>query len=62
MEKCIVPGTPEQYAAAFKRLLGEGWELERLNKGNHVALENGYITMEYFKAAAEVLKAEILKR
>ena len=55
-------GSPEEYAEAFRRKLAEGETLDALNAANHLALDLKTITMEHFKAAAEILKAEILKR
>ena len=49
-------------AEAFRRKLAEGETLDALNAANHLALDLKTITMEHFKAAAEILKAEILKR
>ena len=54
--------SPKEYAAAYKQLLEKGDKLEHLNQANHVAFDLGIITMAHFQAAAEVLKAEILKR
>lgn len=55
-------GSPEEYAEAFRRKLADGETMDALNATNHLALELKTITMEHFKAAAEVLAAEILKR
>lgn len=55
-------GSPEEYAEVFRRKLAEGETLDALNAANHLALDLKTITMEHFKAAAEILKAEILKR
>lgn len=55
-------GSPEEYAEAFRRKLAEGETLDALNAANHLALDLKTITMDHFKAAAEILKAEILKR
>ena len=56
------PGTPQEYAEAFRQELLAGTTLDELNQINHNALKGRMISYEHFKAAAEVLKSEILKR
>lgn len=62
MKSMAKPGTPAEYAAAFKKAIAGGDDLEKLNQANHIALDRGLITMEHFQAAAKVLAVEILKR
>ena len=56
------PGTPQEYAEAFRQELLAGITLDELNDINHDALKRRLIGYEHFKAAAEVLKREILRR
>ena len=56
-------GTKTDWANTFKiALKTELATLDKLNEANHLALENGQITMEHFQAAAQVLVNEIMKR
>lgn len=55
-------GTPKQWAETFEVMLKAGTSLEDLNAANHKGLETKAIGYEHFKAAAEILKKEILKR
>lgn len=56
------PGTPAQYAKAMKAMIEAGYDLEALNKANHMALESKQITLNHFMAAAKVLASVILAR
>ena len=49
------------YAKAVKEFLKKGETIENLNKVNHMALENGDITLKEFQEAARILAKEFLK-
>lgn len=55
-------GTPNEYARAYRAAIESNADIETLNTANHLALEQGLITVEQFMAAAQVLAKEILKR
>lgn len=56
-------GSPAEYADNYRALvLSNRYELEVLNKMNHLALEHRLIELDHFQAAARVLAEEILKR
>ena len=50
------------YAKVMEYLLENGQNAEELNAANHLALEQGRITMKEFQEAAWVLAQTILKR
>ena len=49
------------YAKAVKEFLKKGETIENLNKANHIALENGSITLKEFQEVAQILAKEFLK-
>ncbi len=55
-------GTPGEYAAAYRKMIQMGTNIEILNRANHIGLEKKQITLAHFKAAARVLANELLKR
>lgn len=56
-------GTPSEYAKATKMMIKSGCcTLDDLNAANHMALEQGMITLEHFQAAARILVAELMKQ
>jgi len=54
-------GTPAEYAAAYRKMLQMGTDIEALNRANHIGLEKKQITFAHFQAAAQVLANELLK-
>ncbi len=47
--------TPAEYAESIRLLLEAGVNNDELNAANHLALEQGYITLQHFLAGARVL-------
>lgn len=51
----------DEYKQAIRAMLAtEG--LEATNKANHEALKWGHINMEMFRAGAQILAAEVIRR
>lgn len=49
------------YAKAVEELLQKGETIEDLSRANHLAIEQGAITLKQFQEAARILAREFLK-